>query len=340
MGRILAVTEYDEVEPACTTVRTIDPVMNHSECKTIVPILTVMVDYGNAPFLWLVDKPDEGGLGPNCCDGTYWDESFPMSEGLWRKFADWAIEFDRTSFYSDDFDASDWDWVAFHTRGLQLTRCLKEEVGDAYRVIYYKPCEDPNHRIDERMEVLADGTLLPLPPFRNHLREPPRFCKHIVSGGQTGADRGALDFAIEHGYTHGGWAPGWRQAEDGPVPLKYQLAELTDGGYRQRTRRNVEDSDGTLIINIGGMEGGTLATQIFAERMAKPYLVVQLDDGGVTDVAVKVLAWLRHHEIETLNVAGPRESKRPGIYRLTGEFLQAVDAASRSSDGVVDSKQS
>ena len=62
MGRILAVTEYDEVEPACTTVRTIDPVMNHSECKTIVPILTVMVDYGNAPFLWLVDKPDEGGL--------------------------------------------------------------------------------------------------------------------------------------------------------------------------------------------------------------------------------------------------------------------------------------
>ena len=88
------------------------------------------------------------------------------------------------------------------------------------------------------------------------------------------------------------------------------------------------------------MEGGTLATQIFAERMAKPYLVFQLDDGGVTDVAVKVLAWLRHHEIETLNVAGPRESKRPGIYRLTGEFLQAVDAASRSSDGVVDSKQS
>ena len=122
--------------------------------------------------------------------------------------------------------------------------------------------------------------------------------------------------------------------------MKYQLAELTDGGYRQRTRRNVEDSDGTLIINIGAMEGGTLATQIFAERMAKPYLVVQLDDGGVTDVAVQVLAWLRHHGIGTLNVAGPRESKRPGIYRLTGEFLQAVDAASRSSDGVEHSKQS
>jgi len=190
------------------------------------------------------------------------------------------------------------------------------------------------------VSMSTDGALLPLLPFRNHLREPPRFCEHIVSGGQTGADRGALDFAIEHGYTHGGWAPSGRQAEDGPVPLKYQLAELTDGGYRQRTRRNVEDSDGTLIINIGGMEGGTLATQIFAERMAKPYLVFQLDDGGVTDVAVKVLAWLRQNEIETLNIAGPRESKRPGIYRLTGELLQAVDAASRSSDGVVDSKQS
>ena len=96
----------------------------------------------------------------------------------------------------------------------------------------------------------------------------------------------------------------------------------------------MEDSDGTLIINIGEMEGGTLATQIFAERMAKPYLVVQLDAGAVTDVAVKVLLWLRQHGVKTLNVAGPRESKRPGIHRLTGELLQAVDAASRSSDGV------
>ena len=331
MGSILAVTDDDEVEPTCTTVRTIDPVMSHSECKTFVPILTVLVEYGSAPFLWLVDKPDQGGVGPNCCDGTYWDESFRMSEGLWRKFADWAIEFDRTSFYSDDFDASDWDWVAFHTRGLQLTRWLKEEVGDAYRVIYYKPFADPNHRIDERVEILADGTLSPLPPLRDPLREPSRFCEHIVSGGQTGADRGALDFAIDHGYTHGGWAPSGRQAEDGLVPLKYQLAVLTDGGYRQRTRRNVEDSDGTLIINIGAMEGGTLATQIFAERMAKPYLVVQLDDGGVTDVAVQVLAWLRHHGIETLNIAGPRESKRPGIYRLTGELLKAIDDASCSN---------
>jgi hypothetical protein len=130
-----------------------------------IPILTVMVDYGNAPFLWLVDEPDRKGVGSNLCDGTYWDESSPMSEGLWRKFADWAIEFDRTSFYSDDF-AKGWDWPAFHARGLQLTRWLKEEVGDAYRVVYLKPCEDPEHQIDERREVGGDGTLVPLPSFR------------------------------------------------------------------------------------------------------------------------------------------------------------------------------
>ena len=137
-----------------------------TDLQPFVPILTVMVDYGNAPFLWHVDALEQAGVGGNIGDGTGWDEGCPMSEGLWRKFADWAIEFDRTSFYSEDFDTSGWDWRAFHERGLQLTRWLKDEVGDAYRVVYYKPFEDPNHRMDERMEVLADGALLPLPPFR------------------------------------------------------------------------------------------------------------------------------------------------------------------------------
>ena len=139
--------------------RMIDLATKFVESKTYVPVLTVMVDYGNAPFLWRVDAPEEAGVGGNICDGTEWDEGGLMSEGLWRRFADWAIEFDQTSFYSDDFDASGWDWMAFHEQGMQLTRWLKEEVGDAYRVVYYKPFEDPNHRIDERTEVLADGTL-------------------------------------------------------------------------------------------------------------------------------------------------------------------------------------
>ncbi len=298
---------------------------------TFVPALTVMVDYGNAPFLWRIDTPDQVGVGANICDGTGWDDPSPISEGLWRKFADWAIEFDRTAFYSDDFDDSGWDWIAFHARGLQLARWLKEEVGDAYRVIYYKPCEDPNHRIDERTEILINGTLVALPPFRGAPSKSLRLCEHIVSGGQTGADRAALDFAIAHGYTHGGWAPRGREAEDGPIPLKYQLIELIDGGYRQRTRRNVKDSDGTLIVNLGEMDGGTQATQTFAERTGKPYMIVQIDAQTKAAAAASVLAWLQKHAIKTLNVAGPRESKRPGIYRLTRDLLQAVEATLHSA---------
>jgi hypothetical protein len=139
--------------------------MTTSSNVPFIPILTVMVDYGGAPFLWLVDDPDWKGVGSNLCDGTYWDESLPMSEGLWRRFADWAIEFDRTSFHSDDFDTKGWDWPAFHARGLQLTRWLKEEVGDAYRVVYLKPCEDPGREVEERREVQSDGTLVLLPSF-------------------------------------------------------------------------------------------------------------------------------------------------------------------------------
>ena len=299
-----------------------------------VPALTVMVDYGNAPFLWRIDTPGQVGVGANICDGTGWDDSSPMSEGLWRKFADWAIEFDRTAFYSDDFDDSGWNWIAFHARGRQLSRWLKEEVGDAYRVIYYKPSEDPNQRINARTEILINGTLVALHPFRGAPSKSLRLCEHIVSGGQIGADRAALDFAIAHGYTHGGWVPRGREAEDGPIPLKYQLIELIDGGYRQRTRHNVKDSDGTLIVNLGEMDGGTLATHAFAERISKPFLIVQLDVQSTTDAAACVLAWMRRHAIKTLNVAGQRESKRPGIYRLTGDLLQAVEAALQSAPGI------
>jgi hypothetical protein len=300
--------------------------MNQPDDSPFVPILTVMVDYGNAPFLWLVDRLEGGGIGGMLCSGSGWDESCPMSEGLWRKFADWAIAFDQTSFYNDNFNDRDWDWLAFHARGLQLSRWLKEEVGHDYRVVYVKPCEDPNDRLDERTEILADGSLRSLPPLGGSRPQPRRFCQHIVSGGQTGADRAALDFAITHGYTHGGWAPRSRQAEDGPIPLKYQLTALTTGGYRHRTRRNVADSDGTLILNRGDLVGGSLLTQAFAQRLGKPLHVVPLDDGVTRETAVRVLAWLREHKIQTLNVAGPRETQRPGIYRLTVELLMEVDA--------------
>ena len=198
-----------------------------------------------------------------------------------------------------------------------------------HRSHYKKPGEDPNHRIDERCEILIDGTRVPLPLLGRRIPEPVRFCQHFVSGGQTGADRGALDFAIRCGYTHGGWAPQGRLAEDGTIPLKYQLTELVEGGYRQRTRKNVEDSDGTLIVNTGELEGGTLATLEFARQLGKPHCVVQVDVGVTGDVIASVLAWLRDNAIQTLNVAGPRESRRAGIYHQTFALLEAVHAACR-----------
>lgn len=295
--------------------------------EPFVPVLTVMVDYGFAPFLWLVEQPGYGGIGGVICDATGWDESCPMSEGLWRKFADWAIEFDRTRFYSDAFDHSDsdWDWVAFHARGLHLSRWLKDEVGSAYRVIYEKPDEDPNRSVDVRREILSDGSISVL--SARSKADPHRLIQKIVSGGQTGVDRAALDFAIENDVPHGGWAPNGRQAEDGKIPLKYQLTELSDGGYRQRNKRNVQDSDGTLIINSGPLDGGTLVTSHFAEKLGKPCFIAQLDGGNLTEIAVEIASWLHVNAVKKLNIAGPRESKRPGIYAKSQELLMSVVAA-------------
>ncbi len=146
----------------------------------------------------------------------------------------------------------------------------------------------------------------------------------IVSGGQTGSDRAALDFAIERGIEHGGWCPPGRPAEDGPIPERYRLRELPAGGYLQRTKQNVIDSDVTLILNLGKLEGGTLATLRFAQQLGKPHLLVSLDQGAQEEALHQVRAWLREQSLETLNVAGPRESKRPGIYRLTYELLEGV----------------
>lgn len=140
--------------------------MTVSVPDAFVPVLTVMADYGNAPFLWLVDSADRGGVGSNICDGVRWYPEDPLSEGLWSDFAEWAIRFDRTCFYLDDVDPGDWDWIAFHTQGLRLAQRLKVEVGERFRVVYTKPSEDPNHRRDSRREILIDGTMISLPSFR------------------------------------------------------------------------------------------------------------------------------------------------------------------------------
>lgn len=175
-------------------------------------------------------------------------------------------------------------------------------------------------------EVLADGSLLLDTSIGEEWKRPDRFCRHIVSGGQTGADRAALDFAIQHhGYTHGGWAPNGRTAEDGPIPLKYQLVEL-DGGYRQRTKRNIEDSDGTLVLNLGELTDGSLLTLQYAERIGKPAIAIQLEGSDAESQACEVLKWLEANRIQVVNVAGPREGKRPGVYAHAMAILKMLDA--------------
>ncbi len=140
----------------------------------------------------------------------------------------------------------------------------------------------------------------------------------IISGGQTGVDRAALDAAIELSLEHGGWCPKGRRAEDGVIDSRYLLRETPSTEYIERTRRNVQDSDGTLIFNRGEPEGGTALTRQFAQEMEKPYLLIDPDRLDTLD---SVRQWLRERAIHTLNVAGPRASKEPLIYRATRHYL-------------------
>lgn len=147
---------------------------------------------------------------------------------------------------------------------------------------------------------------------------------NIVSGGQTGVDRAALDVAIAHGLEHGGWCPLGRRAEDGPLDSRYLLVETESGRYHTRTVRNVRDSDATLILNLGELEGGSLETMRVAERRGKPVRVVQLDVLPADDELVELREWLRTNAVVRLNVAGPREGKRPGAYRAAHAMLERL----------------
>ncbi|MBK7727222.1 MAG: putative molybdenum carrier protein [Gammaproteobacteria bacterium] len=148
--------------------------------------------------------------------------------------------------------------------------------------------------------------------------------RKIVSGGQSGADRAALDWAIANGIEHGGWCPSGRRAEDGEIESKYQLSETPSRSYLPRTKQNVCDSDGTLIVNSGMLDGGTLNTKRFAEKQKKPVIVAKVAVGIGIGQVEQICLWLQDYGIEVLNVAGPRESKRPGIYRQTFELLDRV----------------
>jgi len=145
--------------------------------------------------------------------------------------------------------------------------------------------------------------------------------KKIISGGQTGVDRAALDVALELGLECGGWCPKGRRAEDGPIPACYPLKETDSDQYPPRTEVNVREADGTLIVTRGKPDRGTGLTLQLAQRYHKAFFVVDLDDAPKS---TEIRKWLRSNRIHILNVAGPRESSRKGVYAEAVHLLKKV----------------
>jgi hypothetical protein len=137
-------------------------------------------------------------------------------------------------------------------------------------------------------------------------------------------DRAALDFAIQHGFEHGGWCPRDRRAEDGPIPSAYELHETDSPEYVERTEQNVVDSDATLIVaRERELSGGTAFTNICVEKHGRPVLVV-VEADGVSQGAAALGKFLTQNGVRTLNVAGPRESQAPGLGKFVQELLEAA----------------
>ena len=154
----------------------------------------------------------------------------------------------------------------------------------------------------------------------------------IVSGAQTGVDRAALDVALKYKIPCGGWCPKGRVAEDGVIAKRYPLKETESSDYAVRTKWNVRDSDGTLILNVGELSGGTAFTVECAKKYKKHFLILDLekckaDKKGIVSFGYNLIicGWIMANNIKVLNVAGPRESKAPGIYKIAKKFLEELE---------------
>jgi hypothetical protein len=146
----------------------------------------------------------------------------------------------------------------------------------------------------------------------------------IISGGQTGADRAALDFAISHSIPHGGWVPKGRKTEDGTLSYIYHLQEMPTGEYAKRTEKNILDSDGTLIISHGILKGGSALTRDLATLYRKPWIHIDLEATPSPEAASMIREWIRLNDIKVMNVAGARASKDPMIYKGVTELLEEM----------------
>ncbi len=159
----------------------------------------------------------------------------------------------------------------------------------------------------------------------------------VVSGGQTGVDRGALDAALAAQLTCGGWCPEGRQSEDGTIPDRYPLLVLKGAGYRQRTLQNVRDSDGTLILFVGALTGGTTLTRDFCLREKKPFLTVDAAQVSVSGAVERVRSFIAQYDLQVLNVAGPRASGWGEGHQIAFEVISCVLEPPALDNGVAPS---
>ena len=147
----------------------------------------------------------------------------------------------------------------------------------------------------------------------------------LISGGQAGVDRAALDTALELGIPCGGWCPHGRRAEDGCVPDYYPLTETPSTNYGQRTEWNVRDADATLILTFGHLAGGTQLTVEVCGRLGKPFLVIALVDNTQPDARIETARrWVKEVQPDRLNVAGPHASEAAAAYEATCQFLRVL----------------
>ena len=151
--------------------------------------------------------------------------------------------------------------------------------------------------------------------------------KRIISGGQTGADRGGLDAAIDLGIPHGGWCPKGRRAEDGAIPRKYELQETESAEYPPRTEQNVVASHGTVVFTLGTPTAGSALTIEYAVRHRRPVLHLDLRKLSPEEAAKRLRAWIDEHGISILNVAGSRESLAAGLEKLVHRIVASAFGA-------------
>lgn len=283
---------------------------------------TIMADTGGV-YAWLRFADEtQSALGAVCGDvQDGWSGEHRIEPETEAQLAAWQARFEAGVAAG----ARAFDWAAFHADGLALALRVKRDLRTRAQVVYQKPVQDLLHRADERREVSLDGTAVRLPNRAQADPMPLRvLVRRILSGGEAGVERAALDWAIDHRVAHGGWCSRGRLADDGPLDARYRLTETASLSDADRTRHNVRESDATLIINVGALEGRALLAQRLAAAAGKPYCVAQLERHRPRELR-RVLEWLGGDALLNLHVAGPRDGTRPGIHALAYEMLMQLD---------------